>query len=556
MSDSDESIPPSDTSGGPSGSSTPTTWRDLGLGDGTISGNSTIKTLERGYVEECLGILSARRNVKQRFILSGIIKYGTSKGIETICSEVIRKSKTLNFTFIVADTDHYHILHDCAYSNKSCRCFNFGVQYKHGGKSQIETLSPRDWSAIVEYFFSGGKKAVYFGSRTYKGTGFTYKYFYDPVGQSSTRGPMEEQGDVEIPTEQGHHDSEREESGTEGAWYGSSDHIRQIFGADREKKRNFKAGRRGRRSYQETCEEIENHLMKICCAPITSTMQSTLYFNSEHRWDTESSNAAKNAMYNLKLNFKFKKIYEMIQFYENTKFMAPNGQPLWQSYDHNKFEELYLSPQLSKELLKVLLQYQWLGLNVADTGEYDVEDLNEEDFAYKLKDFCEFLNGQRGKKNTEYIVGPPNCGKSFFTDVLQDFFLNIGIMTNWNKYHNFPLQMCKDVRLVFWNEPNFSNEKSEDLKKLLGGDRMTFDVKGKSHAVIVNTPIIITGNSYIFPNDEVWTSRINVQNWKAAPFLKNVKNKRLHPYGFINLIKECENVITDAFGTMKQIKIQ
>lgn len=146
-----------------------------------------------------------------------------------------------------------------------------------------------------------------------------------------------------------------------------------------------------------------------------------------------------------------------------------------------------------------------------------------------------------GKLNTLYIEGPANCGKCLFADIIQDYLLNPGIMTNWNKYQNFPLQMCQHVSIVQWNEPNFAPDKENDLKKLLGGDRLTFDIKNQPHGVIVNTPILITGNSYIFPRNDIWSSRIRHWKWKQAQFLINITCKRLHPMTFEDLILWAES---------------
>ncbi len=109
-------------------------------------------------------------------------------------------------------------------------------------------------------------------------------------------------------------------------------------------------------------------------------------------------------------------------------------------------------------------------------------------------------------------------------------------MTNWDKWHNFPLQMCQHVTFVQWNEPNFAPDKTNDLLKLLGGDRLSFDIKNQPHGVISKTPVLITANKYIFPRTDVWDSRIYEWNWTTAPFLKAISGKRLHPYALINVI--------------------
>lgn len=313
--------------------------------------------------------------------------------------------------------------------------------------------------------------------------------------------------------------------------------------------------KRIRRTYNQgetLYEEIEKFALSICTAPIINFTKSNLYLDSCYKWKTGPSNTIKIVMENLKMQFVHWKLHDYYNFYKTYPFIK---QPSWQAYNTHNFNNLYIERKRSTNLLKVFLAYQYGDLLVGDDGFYEEQYIDMDVVVEIVRFMVRFFNQENGKKNTWYIIGPPNCGKSLFTDLIQDYFLNTGNMGNWNKYCNFPLQMCKNVRLVFWNEPNFTSDKAEDLLKLLGGDRLSFDVKNQNHDIIATIPIIITANTYVFSSHEKWTSRIQYDTWKQAAFLKNFIGKRIHPLALQDLIIECENVIKEYLISKKVNKV-
>lgn len=543
----------SDDDGQTEGYSTNRNGERSGSSNNLVSRNSDL--LRRERVEEQFKEACRGPGTRGRYYIPGIVK-GSVESFEKIYHAVDSASKTARFIFVVYDGDHWHIIHDCSYSNKSCRCFRqIKLTCRTGVKHEFHGLSERNQKQIIDYLFENGKSPSIIRTRIDSDSHTLFEMgVLQPERRPEKRNVQTD--NVEICDDQSETFDRREETRTKRSWSDASISDDELYPISK-KIENFRAGRARKRlsAYEETCEKIKQKLKTICSSPITSGVDTEYYNVSEMKWNTTKNDVTQKALHSLKLDFKYLKIFQYIDFYEKNEFLEENSNyPLWQAYNYNNFKEKYTSENEGTDILHDLLAYQLGLIEYNEEDGFDRTNYDGNILAEFVKNLCAFLNYEMGKQNTWYIVGPANCGKSLFADLLQDFFLNVGIMGNWNKHMNFPLQMCEHVRLVFWNEPNFAPEKKEDLKKLLGGDRMTFDIKNKPHGVIHSTPIIITANQYIFENNDIWTTRIKRYHWKQAPFLKKC-NKRIHPYAFINLIKNSEQTLGEYFASENVIKI-
>lgn len=139
------------------------------------------------------------------------------------------------------------------------------------------------------------------------------------------------------------------------------------------------------------------------------------------------------------------------------------------------------------------------------------------------------LDSKLPKLNTIDVMSVPSCGKTWFFDMICDFYLNVGHMKNFNKYCQFPLQDCRDRRVLLWNEPNCHPEALDTLKTIFGGDRCAANIKCKDDDVINRTPLIVTGNSRIFPGNRAMDDRRFCYEFSAWPELKDKGAKKLFP---------------------------
>lgn len=162
-----------------------------------------------------------------------------------------------------------------------------------------------------------------------------------------------------------------------------------------------------------------------------------------------------------------------------------------------------------------------------------IADFLENSFPGKVEEFLtelvDILDRRRPKINAMEIVSEPSTGKTWFFDMVCDFFINVGHLKNMNRYSQFPFQDCLTRRLILWNEPNCHPEFLDTIKTVYGGDRCGAAVKCKDDAVIYRTPLIVTTNNHMFPSNEALNHRRFVKRFLPWPKLKEVGIKKPHP---------------------------
>lgn len=146
-----------------------------------------------------------------------------------------------------------------------------------------------------------------------------------------------------------------------------------------------------------------------------------------------------------------------------------------------------------------------------------------------LQDLVNVVDRKLPKVNTIEVVAPPSTGKTWFFDMICDFFLNVGHLKNMNRYSQFPFQDCTNRRIILWNEPNCHAEFLDTLKTIYGGDRCPAAIKCKDDAVIYRTPLIVTSNNVLFPNNDALNARRRRYEMKTWERLKEVGEKKPSP---------------------------
>lgn len=190
------------------------------------------------------------------------------------------------------------------------------------------------------------------------------------------------------------------------------------------------------------------------------------------------------------------------------------GTPIWAAPSQDDFEHYYHELDDSIKAIEKLLNYQ------CENDEL-FEDLTIQEAKKKfVVDLWEILERKRPKQNTFQIIGEPSAGKNFFIDAILSYYLNTGLIQNFNRYHQFPLMEAVNRRINVWNEPNFEPAALDTIKMLLAGDPMKVAVKYQKEQFLQKTPIIVMTNKVVFPNDQAFHDRICTYTWKRAPFLK------------------------------------
>jgi len=494
-------------------------------------GGWTIRTFIHGVIN-----ISKGANPKYKYY-SGAIRRGGLFSDDEILSKFKTKRTDHLWAFIVEEDDHYHIVHACSLSDQSCRCWGYRLGTRNAERGLICGKQTRDWKNIFKYFFENGsgKRPLYGKFRIENNSGL---FIGCKILQSE--GDTSNILDIKRYVEECSTEDENLWNSEES---GRSDYEELSLEDGTHSQRSTK-----KRKHEETfftkkdkkVHGIVNILLKIGAAPIQEGIKSSLFNSTEFKYNTEYELPCKIATLKVKEHFQFFTIGNYVEYYKTTKFL--NNLPIWHCYNHEYFNKVYMNEIETDIYLKKLLIWQWCGTKYFNEEYETINDDWKEEFYGQVKMLIKWLNCSAGKKNTWYIESPPNAGKSMFTDLICDFLLNTGSITNWNKHHSFPLQMCDRVRLMVWNEPNFESSALDDLKKLTAGDLLSFNVKNRNHSQIQAIPLLITANRYIFPKDRIFNTRIYKETWQSAPFLQDIKDgKRFYPLSLITLFKEAEN---------------
>lgn len=461
--------------------------------------------------------------------------------------------------FIVGyHNEHYHVVHDCNWSCSTCRCARIkGLQ--QGGRSGVQKCRSRynwkvtptsDWSIehwinLLIYLDSAGRRlgTVEISGVTWlRSCGGEFSSMFQGSafrlerGMESIRVPIEDSSSECF----GQHLYPGHEINT--GCNGKTDETR------RREENGFQAetstgGRGGggdehivRQKQQTKKESLLIYLKSIIFTPPKALFQSRVWLKGPHKFVDRRKNY-------------FQVIYEQLKIFyteltvEDLWLHLLTVDPLHLFFASEDTHNYYYGIRESVKYLECLLNYQ-----------YDEDEKRIENF---LRDLYDILNKLRPKCNTMFVLGEPNSGKNWFFDAVIHFCVNFGIITNWNRHNQFPLQDCTNRRVLFWNEPNFEDGVVETLKMLFGGDQCGARIKYEGDAVIARTPIIILSNNDCFPKDLAFRSRMIRHQWHTCHALKRYGRKP-HPLSVPYLLArwgiiEIKNIVYDF--TVEEMQI-
>lgn len=483
-------------------------------------------------------------------LISSVTRTRSRIELERVFSLYEGRCSTALFKWFIIHGDHIHIVHDCTYSNGSCRCFNkFPFERRTRRIVSSQSLSEQDYKLLVQYHFEAGRKCK---SVSVGNTNYT-RLFLGLESVRSTESSAFESGNEG--------DVERCDYQDESLWQqlirGPPDEHGEesIDGSHQGSPETKRRRRRGAGAEAEEKEKqqvrLEKFIMGIGKVPLQDFVTTTDFLNSEWKFHNDMSTIFKNAIKYAKFRFFNFGLRDYRDFYENLEIL-----PYWDTTNRENFSSKYLPLEQSKKILYKLLIWQ----NHDSNCMTDIETGTiREDFDWKpnvyqyVKSLIELLDKKRGKTNTDLYVSAPNAGKTLFMDLIRDYLINCGQMLNWNRNSNFPLQNCGYTRCIFWNEPNYEQSVERNLLKLLGGDSLNAAVKNQMDVNIEKTPVFVTSNNYPFPKSPEFNFRIKYYTWKSAPFLKSIGGKKFHPLTFQCLINDCENYFKEDI-TQYQLK--
>lgn len=406
---------------------------------------------------------------------------------------------------------HIHVVHDCAYSNKACRCSWKDHQDIRGGLQRylrraryINELQQQDWENVLLYF-------VY---QKYKG---------EEHAQIWIRGELQRFPPGSEIIRWRNMCSER------AKLLGESkqdprviDNIRRGIGIappfEQAVPGSHKQFKKARSRYEKIRDQVEELLKYNPCYPIDNIKKCEEFIKNDflmeykNRFDIEQALTA----YKIKIcNIKLKDLYNL--------YHVPGCNPLF-SCGYKEFSETYYELDRSTEILNELLLFQF--------------DEDAEIVANFLQTLKAIVDREIPKLNTLILYGPPSSGKNYFIDTLLNVCMNVAQFGSIiNRHNRFAYQEAENRRLIYWNEPNYESAELEQLKTICGGDNYTVQVKCKGDASIWGTPVIVTTNNRLsIMTDKAFQDRVRSYTWKTAKFLKDYHLKP-NPLAFFEILK-------------------
>lgn len=455
--------------------------------------------------------------------ISDVFACNSNQRAHELAGQLVKRLESFRrgIAIVSVHGDHVHTVHDCPWSNQSCRC-SFKkfpeaeenirpILRRHKHPRYIETLKRSDWKNIVKYFCAPGYKL-----QEFKVHGVHQSILHQIAGISDAYLSCSNGGKPTNSLEECKHTSELNPE-REGESLQAPD------GPIRCRKRKHQMSAGGERGIRGQCGIIYDLLRKIAICPLSEIVFTKEYLvNPELAIKRLDDRDVKNIIDTHASVINTWSIEEFEKFYNN-----PNIVKIWSSRNVEMFDNYYFSIDISKQIIEQLLFFQF-GNNLD-----------------KIKTFCtdvyDILEMNRPKTNCLVVISPPSAGKNYFFDAVLDYFLNVGHMTNPSKNNQFAYQDCHNRRVIMWNEPNYEPRETENLKKLFGGDTFSINVKCKPQAIVKRTPVIVLCNHYPqFYQNPAFRDRCIFYNWQSASFLKECV-KKPRPDVVMNFILENKN---------------
>lgn len=416
--------------------------------------------------------------------------------------------------FIVVDEgDHVHYVHDCAFSNRTCRCrwlqsedVRRNVRPDLRRVKSMGELSTNDYAGIFVYFLVSkwqSFRSLWIGGAVQGLPGSDESIRWKNMCAESERVLAGQAERVR-----------RNSSEGDSAYEFDRESLPAIDEEPPEKRRKTVSTRRPRQSkFSSVCKEITEILNTYFTIPanhIRDIIANDPQYQFLYDPSLEKHYYASCSLFTQQVNdFSLRDFYN---FYVNK-------QPLF--YANNlDIGAYYHDMKYSTDIIMKLLQFQC---------NYDDEVLRS--FLQNLVSWFDKKGWNNNPKmNCVCIVGPPNSGKNYFWDTIAALAYNVGHIGRVNnKTNQFALQDTYNRRIVVGNEVSMEDGAKEDFKKLCEGTSFNIRVKFQGDKIFKKAPVCLISNyELIICNDPHFKDvRVKTLNWNTCDLLKE---STLRPY--------------------------
>lgn len=459
-----------------------------------------------------------------RHYISDVIPYGTVGERDRLLAQLheLGRSHRGGLFHYVDDETHIHVIHDCAWSDRSCRCrFKKEIgsrSFQRNGRTNriLREFSNADWYDYFIYFvlnkLQRGTSEIWIDGEIQRlPTNCRYNFFINldinrkiilivQLIRWKEMCGIWEQGVVQRSHAKNRFDilEEVESDASSGG-----DSVRTGAEGNKRKKRSM---------FDTVFEKTTELLMTYPSSPPELIMQRT-----EFRTDMTLINPRNKIYVNAALDHFGGMIqkFSMKDFY--VMYSKEKCEPVFNS------SNLYYSIEDSTTYIDNLLKLQF--------------DDNIERITEFLGTLIDILDKKIPKLNTIAIYSPPSAGKNWFFDMIFAICLAYGQFGIANKHNQFAFQDAPNQRVILWDEPNYEPAMTDFLKLVLGGGSYKVRVKSQKDTPVCRTPVVVlTNNRVDFMHQAAFADRVKTYNWKRALFLKELALKP-HPLCFFQILK-------------------
>lgn len=431
------------------------------------------------------------------------------------CLDILReygRSRRNGLFGFSEEGDHIHVIHDCSYTNRSCRDIwisqvkPFGSVQKTGKPVKyIWEFKRTDWYDVFIYFFvrKRGERAIFIRGESRK----------IPSNDECVRWAREfkEREVVSSSDCTDYYECEQQEHKISRRSDASSTNGRLY------EKKAYSAGK-----FAYIRQKTKALLRKYYVSPISAICDVPEFRDDDLLCDPKNRDYIQAACddFGKDLNaMSLREIYDLLT--EDCNFTDEKElNPYAQFISSMKYDNLEGSLNIINELLK-----------------YQCND-DEGLIIEFLTNLVNVLDRRVPKLNAFLVISPPSAGKNFFFDMIFGLLLSYGQLGQANRHNLFAFQEAPNKRVLLWNEPNYESSLTDTIKMMFGGDPYTVRVKNRMDAHVKRTPVIIlTNNTVPFMYETAFADRIIQYKWNAAPFLKDYELKP-HPMTFFLLLSK------------------
>lgn len=422
----------------------------------------------------------------------------------------------------VDEGDHLHIVHDCAYSNGTCRCRVLqGEDFRGYARKpmrrikSIRDLDEIDWTNVILYFIMGKRSCeaqVWLDGRVQRPPSSSEIVRWEDL-RREWQG-LVERGDETLGRDARSQASDYEDGGqhfSEGSETSTT-----------KRRRTYRPVPAKRTKFEKISEAVGQLLSKYYCVPavhikdiLVSTEETKFLFDPSNEKYFQASCNYFCQQYN---HYTF---YDFYKLYQNCTpvFYANNINP-WEYY-HNRED--------SFKFVNDLLLFQY--------------NNNIDEIKCLLNNIRDWFNRKgwagNNKVNAICITGTHNCGKNYFWDSVHAIALNVGTIGRVNnKTNTFALQEAYSKRIVVGNEVSMEEGAKEDFKKLCEGTAFNIKVKFQGDKIFTKTPVLLIANYMLDICYDIHFKDVRLKTyvWKQCNMLK-ASNKKPYPLVIFDLFE-------------------